>query len=55
MWVSGRKGSACKHIAAVLLMLEEFSQSGQLALEKSCTEGLQTFNQPRAYYTGKIR
>ncbi|XP_076091240.1 uncharacterized protein LOC143063144 [Mytilus galloprovincialis] len=45
--------ATCKHIAAVLLMLEEFSQSGQLAVEKSCTEGLQTFNQPRAYYTGK--
>lgn len=43
----------CKHIAAVLLMLVNFIESGQLTIKKSCTESLQTFHKPNAVYTGK--
>ncbi|XP_014669636.1 PREDICTED: uncharacterized protein LOC106810716 [Priapulus caudatus] len=42
----------CKHVAAVLLVLEKFSESGDLMIGKSCTEDLQTFHKPRKNYQG---
>ena len=44
----------CKHIAAVLLMLVEFVESGQIDVERSCTDNLQTFHKPKNAYNGKI-
>lgn len=50
---AGKGPSAtCKHIAAVMLMLENFLRNGEIMIKKSCTEGLQTFHQPRTYYNG---
>lgn len=52
---AGKGPSAtCKHIAAVLLMLQHFHETSELMIEKSCTEGLQTFHQPRAAYNGNL-
>ncbi|CAC5379387.1 unnamed protein product [Mytilus coruscus] len=44
--------STCKHVAAVLLMADIFSNTGEISIQKSCTEGLQTFQQPKTYYNG---
>ena len=44
--------ATCKHIAAVLLMAQCFSEKGDILVEKTCTQGLQTFHQPRSYYRG---
>ena len=38
--------ATCKHIAAVLLMLESFSQTGEKHVKNSCTQDLQTFHKP---------
>jgi uncharacterized Zn finger protein len=43
----------CKHIAAVLLMLIDFVTTGEIEVEKSCTDNLQTFHKPKNYYSGK--
>ncbi|XP_069117170.1 uncharacterized protein [Argopecten irradians] len=43
----------CKHIASVLLMLEEFIEKGSLRVQKSCTENLQSFHKPKSTYDGK--
>jgi len=42
--------STCKHIATLLLMLEKFHSCGSLLCQKSCTDVLQTFHQPRELY-----
>ena len=49
------KGSnaTCKHIAAVLLMLESFSQTGEIHVKNFCAQDLQTFHKPRSHYNGK--
>ena len=44
----------CKHLAAVLLVLEEFVNTGTLAIQKTCTENLQTFNRPKTSFKGTI-
>lgn len=44
--------ATCKHIGAVLLMLQKFVDTGRLLIDKSCTEGLQTFHKPRKPHTG---
>ena len=46
---AGRASHAsCKHIAAVLYALEEFSQMGYTQESTTCTERLQQWNQPRS-------
>ena len=42
------KGTAatCKHVVAVLLMISEFVKTGQLSVQLTCTEKLQTFKKP---------
>jgi len=42
----------CKHVAAILLMLHQFWDTGDLLCRKSCTDTLQTFHQPRQLYDG---
>ncbi|CAC5380159.1 unnamed protein product [Mytilus coruscus] len=42
----------CKHVAAVMMMLMHFIQTGDLQVEKCCTENLQTFHKPKAFYNG---
>ena len=44
--------ATCKHVAAILFMLEMFVSTGSLACQKSCTDTLQTFHQPREIYGG---
>ena len=39
----------CKHIAAVMLMLQKFVSSGEVLVQKSCTETLQTFHKPKRF------
>ncbi len=43
----------CKHLAAVLLMLQHFTETGSVVIDKSCTENLQLFHKPKATYHGK--
>ncbi|XP_052080749.1 uncharacterized protein LOC127718734 [Mytilus californianus] len=33
-------------------MANIFSNTGEISIQKSCTEGLQTFQQPKTYYNG---
>ncbi|XP_069103806.1 uncharacterized protein [Argopecten irradians] len=42
----------CKHLAAVLLMLQHFINTGVIQVEKSCTEHLQTFHKPKHAHKG---
>ncbi|XP_056005483.1 uncharacterized protein LOC125659233 [Ostrea edulis] len=42
----------CKHLAAVFIVLEEFVQTGNLSIQKTCTENLQTFHRPKALFKG---
>lgn len=42
----------CKHIAAVLLMLEKFIKGENVQIAKTCTEDLQTFHVPKQVYEG---
>jgi len=42
----------CKHVAAMLGMLEVFRRTGDLLCRKSCTDRLQTFHHPRQVYDG---
>lgn len=49
--VKGRN-STCKHVAAVLLVLQEFSLFDNLQIKKSCTEQLQTINEPHNPFKG---
>ena len=42
----------CKHIAAVMLMLQKFVSSGEVLVQKSCTETLQTFHKPKRFHDG---
>ena len=52
---AGKGPSAtCKYIASVMLMLEYFTETDEILVEKSCTEGLQTFHKPKAVYNGKV-
>ncbi|XP_062603717.1 uncharacterized protein LOC134265512 [Saccostrea cucullata] len=48
----GPHGS-CKHIAAVLLMIKEFTESRELRLGKSCTDTLMMFTKPKSSYDVK--
>lgn len=43
----------CKHLAAVLLMLQHFTETGSIVIDKSCTENLQLFHKPKSTYHGK--
>ncbi|KAJ8310006.1 hypothetical protein KUTeg_011871, partial [Tegillarca granosa] len=36
--------ATCKHVAAVLLVIEHLSSTGNVSVRKSCTEDLQTFH-----------
>ena len=47
----GPHGS-CKHVAALLLMLQALKETGQLLLKNSCTENLQTFHKPAKRHDG---
>ena len=38
--------ATCKHIAAVLLMMIHFISTGDVQIEKCCTDNLQTFHKP---------
>lgn len=38
----------CKQLAAVLLMLQHFTETGSVVIYKICTENLQLFNKPKA-------
>jgi len=42
----------CKHISAILQLLDIFKQTGSLLCRKSCTDTLQTFHQPSQLYDG---
>lgn len=42
-----------KHLAAVLLMLQHFTETGSVVIDKSCTENLQLFHKPKSTYNGK--
>ena len=42
----------CKHLAAVVLMLKHFTESGSVMVDKSCTENLQQFHKPKSTYHG---
>jgi len=42
----------CKHVAAMLGMLEIFTHSGELLCCKSCTDKLQTFHHPQRHHDG---
>lgn len=44
----------CKHVAAVLIMLQEFKETGNLEMVLSCTEILQAFHQPLTRHTGML-
>ena len=44
----------CKHLAAVMVLLETFTDSGKLSLEKSCTESLMMFHKSKKSHRGKI-
>jgi len=44
----------CKHIAAVFLMILHFINTGDVQVEKCCTDNLQTFHKPKAFYNGKF-
>jgi hypothetical protein len=44
----------CKHIAAVFLMILHFINTGDVQVEKCCTDNLQTFHKPNAFYNGKF-
>ena len=45
----------CKHLAAVMVLLEEFTAKGELNIEKSCTENLQMFNKPKVMHKGRYK
>ena len=44
--------AACKHVLGMLLMLAHFSKTGELLVQLSCTEQLQSFNRPSKKYEG---
>ena len=44
--------AACKHILGMLLMLAHFFKTGQLFVQLSCTETLQTFKRPSKMHSG---
>ena len=44
---------ACKHLAAVMVMLEKFTVLGELGIEKTCTENLMIFNKPKSLHKGE--
>ncbi|XP_033727389.1 uncharacterized protein LOC117316737 [Pecten maximus] len=48
------KGSngTCKHLAAVMVMLEKFTDTGELEIERTCTENLMMFNRPKHLHKG---
>ena len=48
----GPTGS-CKHIVAVLLLLVKFIEEGELLVQQSCTEQLQTFKKPSRPHVGE--
>ena len=42
----------CKHIVALLLVVIDFRNTGQINISKSCTETLQSFHKPRQSHSG---
>ena len=44
--------AACKHILGMLLMLAHFFKTGELLVQLSCTEQLQTFKRPSKRHEG---
>ena len=44
----------CKHIVAVLIMLMHFINTGDVQVEKCCTDNLPIFHKPKAYYNGTL-
>lgn len=49
----GPHGS-CKHVAAVLMMITDFTTTGNYTIDKSCTDTLMMFNKPKTSYSGKL-
>ena len=47
----GPTGS-CKHIVAALLMLVKFVEDGELLVQLTCTQSIQTFKKPRRAHDG---
>ncbi|XP_078331975.1 uncharacterized protein LOC144625336 isoform X3 [Crassostrea virginica] len=43
----------CKHTAAILLMIQDFTETGNQWIQKTCTETLQSFHCPKSLYEGK--
>lgn len=43
--------ATCKHIAALMIVLAHFSQTGILHIENTCTDTLQQFSRPRKLHT----
>ena len=44
--------AACKHVLGMLLMLAHFFKTGELLVQLSCTEQLQTFKRPSKMHSG---
>ena len=44
--------AACKHVLGMMLMLSHFVKTGELLVQLSCTEQLQSFNRPSKKYEG---
>ena len=42
----------CKHVIAILLIVEKLKTSGELLITGSCTDQLQSFKKPRVPHTG---
>ena len=42
----------CKHVAAVLIVMEKFINGEPLLISKSCTEILQAFHKPKKVFGG---
>ena len=47
--------ATCKHIAALLIVLKEFNDTGVLHIGTSCTQELQQFSKPRKVHTGTVQ
>ena len=45
----------CKHVAALLVMMSNFLQTGELTMKKGCTDVLQTFHKPQKTYQGMCK
>ena len=44
--------ATCKHIAALMLVLNVFIETGELHVGSTCTDTLQQFSKPRKVHVG---